>query len=178
MCALHLQKNLDFVSARVGANRTSLGKIIEEVSMRNLPLMTLVVCTTFFFNVHLGAQQPPQPPPSQGEPVTLEQAKKIAGAAEAEARRINLNDSISIVEPNGQLVLFAKMDGSQYPGNVAINKARTAARFRRPTTASDADKIGGLPIVVGGKLIGAVGVSGGSGSQDAQVAEAGLAAIK
>ncbi len=73
---------------------------------------------------------------------------------------------------------FQKMDRAQYFGNAAIDQARTAARLRRPTTASDPDKVGGLPIVVGGKLIGGIGASGGSGPQDAQVAEAGVAAIK
>ena len=70
------------------------------------------------------------------------------------------------------------MDGNQDLGNVAINRAKSAALFRRPTTVSDPDKAGGFPIVIGGKLIGGIGISGGSGPQAAQVAEAGLAAIK
>jgi uncharacterized protein GlcG (DUF336 family) len=70
------------------------------------------------------------------------------------------------------------MDGNQDLENVAIDKAVTAARLRRPTTASDADKLGALPILIDGKIIGGNGISGGRAPQDAQVAEAGLAAIK
>ena len=113
-----------------------------------------------------------------GEPVTLEQAKKIAAAAEAEAKKINVNDTIAIVEPHGQVVFFQRMDGNQDLGNLAIDRAKSAALFRRPTTASDPDKAGGFPIVIDGKLIGGIGISGGSGPQTAQLAEAGLAAIK
>jgi hypothetical protein len=70
------------------------------------------------------------------------------------------------------------MDGNQELGTVAVDKAVTVARFRRPTMASDADKPGGLPILIDGKIIGAIGIGGGRAPQDAQVAEAGLAAIK
>jgi glc operon protein GlcG len=122
--------------------------------------------------------QAQQPPPTYGEPVTLEQAKKIAAAAEAEAKKIDVSDNIAIVDPRGQTVFFQRMDGNQELGTVAIDKAVTAARFRRPTTASDADKPGGLPILIDGKIIGAIGIGGGRAPQDAQVAEAGLAAIK
>jgi len=150
--------------------------------MRRLSLITVAACAALLFSSFVQAQQPsplaPLPPPPYGEPITLEQAKKIAAAAEAEAKKINLNDTIAIVEPNGHVVYFQKMDGTQYLGDVAISKAITAARFRRPTTASDADKVGGLPIVIGGKIIGGIGISGGSGPQDAQVAEAGLVSIK
>jgi glc operon protein GlcG len=148
--------------------------------MRRLSLMAAAACAALLFTAVAQAQTPlaPLPPPPHGEPVTLEQAKKIAAAAEAEAKKINVNDTIAIVEPNGKTVYFEKMDGTQYAGNLAIGKAVTAARLRRPTTASDPDKVGGLPIVIGGKLIGAIGVSGGSGPQDAQVAEAGLVAAK
>jgi len=148
--------------------------------MRRLSLMAVVACAALLLNSAIQAQQPlaPLPPPPHGDPITLEQAKKVAAAAETEARKLNLSDAIAIVEPDGKVVYFEKMDGSQYPWNMAIDKAVTAARFRRPTTASDADKVGGLPIVIGGKLVGGIGISGGSGPQDAQVAEAGLAAIK
>jgi glc operon protein GlcG len=151
--------------------------------MRRLSSVMVAACAALLSSSIAQAQQPtplaPLPPPPYGEPITLEQAKKIAAAAEAEAKKINLNDTIAIVEPNGTLIYFQKMDGSQYGvNNVAIDKAKSAARFRRPTTASDADKVGGLPIVILGKLIGGIGISGGSGPQDAQVAEAGLAAIK
>lgn len=148
--------------------------------MRRLSLMAMVACAALLLNSAIQAQQPlaPLPPPPYGDPITLEQAKKVAAAAEIEARKLNLSDAIAIVEPDGKVVFFQKMDGTQYAGNMAIDKAVTAARFRRATTASDADKVGGLPIVIGGKLVGAIGITGGSGPQDAQVAAAGLVAIK
>ena len=168
--------------------------------MRRLSLMTLAVCAALLFSSVAQAQQPapaaaPPPPPPYGDPIALELAKKIAAAAEAEAKKLNLNDAIAIVEPNGQLVYFQKMDGTQYGGiNVAMDKAISSALYRRPTAAFDnalkagntyllqlrgANAVpGGLPIIVGGKLIGGVGISGGSGPQDVQVGEAGLAAIK
>jgi len=136
----------------------------------------------------------PPPPPPYGTPITLEQAKKVAAAAQAEARKIGVNDSIAIAEPNGTLVYLEKMDGTQYAGNnIAIDKAVSASLFRRPTTAFDAALRagntyvltlrsmnavpGGVPIIVDGKLIGGVGVSGGTGPQDVQVAEAAAAAL-
>jgi len=148
--------------------------------MRRLSLITVAACAALLLSAIAQAQSPlaPLPPPPYGDPITLEQAKKIAAAAEAEAKKNNVNDTVAIVEPNGKLIYFQKMDGTQYSGDVAINKAIAAARFRRSTTASDPDKAGGLPIVIGGKLIGGIGISGGSGPQDVQVAEAGLAAIK
>ena len=169
--------------------------------MRRLSLMTVAACAVLMFGTAVHAQQPiaaaapPAAPPPYGEPITLELAKKIAAAAEAEAKKLNLNDAIAIVEPNGTLVYLQKMDGTQYSGgNVAIDKATSAAIFRRPTAAFDAGLRagatylltlrgmnavpGGIPIVVNGKLIGGIGVSGGSGPQDVQVAEAGIAGLK
>jgi glc operon protein GlcG len=149
-----------------------------EDYMRRLSLITAAACAALLLGSVAQAQQPPLPPPPYGEPVTLEQAKKIAAAAEAEAKKINVNDTIAIVEPHGQVVFFQRMDGNQDLGNLAIDRAKSAALFRRPTTASDPDKAGGFPIVIDGKLIGGIGISGGSGPQTAQLAEAGLAAIK
>lgn len=145
--------------------------------MRRFSFMTLAACAVLLFGSFAQAQQPPQPPPPPppyGEPVTLEQAKKIAAAAEAEAKKIDVSENIAMVDPRGQVVFFQRMDGNQDLGNAAIDKAVTAVRLRRPTT----DKLGGLPILIGGKIIGGIGISGGRGPQDAQVAEAGLGAIK
>ena len=142
--------------------------------MRRFSFMTLAACAVLLFGSIAQAQQPPQPPPAYGDPVTLEQAKKIAAAAEAEAKKIDVSDNIAMVDPRGQVVFFQRMDGNQDLGNEAIEKAVTAARLRRPTT----DKLGGFPILIDGKIIGGIGISGGRGPQDAQVAEAGLAAIK
>lgn len=168
--------------------------------MRHLSLMTVAACATLMFGTAGQAQQPipaaapPPAPPPYGAPITLEQAKKVAAAAQAEARKIGVNDSIVIVEPNGTLVYLEKMDGTQYAGNnIAIDKAISAALFRRPTAVFDAGLRagntylltlhsmnavpGGVPVVVDGKLIGGIGISGGSGPQDVQVAEAAAIAL-
>jgi glc operon protein GlcG len=136
--------------------------------------------------------------PPYGEPITLEMAKKVAAAAVAETEKRNWNAfCISIVNPGGDLVYFEKQDNCQYASiGIAQHKARTAARFRRPTLVFETligkgpyfaylttlDDIiasrGGNPLVVNGKIIGAIGVSGGSGSQDNVVSLAGQAALK
>ncbi|MEO5818346.1 MAG: heme-binding protein [Gemmatimonadaceae bacterium] len=126
--------------------------------------------------------------------LTLDGAKNIVAAAEAEARKNNWSMSVAIVDAAGNLVLFHKGDGTR-PSNVefAIAKARTAARFQRATKALDsavtagrlqylaADMLpieGGEPILIDGQVIGGVGVSGGSSPQDAQVARVGIAALR
>ena len=132
-----------------------------------------------------------------GEPINLETAKKVADAAIAEAQKRNWKQAIAIVAPSGDLVYFVRMDGCQY-ASVAISqhKARAAARFRRPTLAFEMamargvyfayqvtldDVIasrGGNPLVIDGKVVGAIGVSGGTASQDDVVSKAGLAVLK
>jgi uncharacterized protein GlcG (DUF336 family) len=130
-----------------------------------------------------------------GTPITIDQAKAAAAAAVAEANKNNWNYAVAIVEPNGALVYFERMEGTQYSSaNIAENRARASARFRRPTKAF-ADRLaqndltvfalegavpseGGVPIIVGGKLIGAIGASGGTQPQDGQVAKAGADAVK
>ena len=126
--------------------------------------------------------------------LTLDGARNIVAAAEAEAQKNNWSMSIAIVDAFGGLVLFHKGDGSR-PSNVdfALAKARTAARFQRTSKSLDSavtagrlqwlavDALpieGGVPILVGGQVIGAVGVSGGTAPQDAQVASAGIAALR
>lgn len=130
-----------------------------------------------------------------GAPVSLESAKKIAAAAAAEAKKNNFTVVISIVDSSGTLTYLEKIDGTQIASvKVAIGKAVTANNFKRPTKAledavaggrnvllslPDAVIIeGGIPIIVDNKIIGAIGVSGGTSQQDAQVAEAGLAILK
>ena len=137
----------------------------------------------------------PPPTPPYGIPITLAQAKRAAAAAEAEAAKNGWNMAIAIAEPSGALVYFEKMDNTQYGSiKIAQAKAETAAMFRRPTkvftdalagghlfflTFPDISAApGGLPLVADGKLIGAIGVSGGAGHQDDVVAEAGAAVIK
>ncbi|MGH6629952.1 MAG: GlcG/HbpS family heme-binding protein [Burkholderiales bacterium] len=126
--------------------------------------------------------------------LTLEAAKKIAAAAEAEARKNNWNVVIAVVDDGGHLVYLQRIDGTQTGSiDVAIGKARTSAAFKRPTKVFDElaktrpsiTSIsptavlleGGVPVVVGGQVVGAVGVSGVTSQQDAQIAEAGIAAL-
>ena len=137
-------------------------------------------------------------PPPYGEPINLETAKKVATAAIAETTKRNWNAfCISVVNPSGELVYFEKQDNCQYASiGISQHKARAAARYRRPTLVFETligkgpyftylttldDVIasrGGNPLVVDGKVIGAIGVSGGSGSQDNVVSLAGQAALK
>ena len=136
---------------------------------------------------------PPMPPAAPiGAPITLEQAKQVVAAAEAEATRRNLKATIAVVDPAGNLVYFQKATGAPYTAqDMAVKKAVSAARNRRPTIY-DAQRVaagvptlpflpdifpfpGGVPIVQDGKLIGAIGETGGA---DQEVAEAGAAAFK
>ena len=131
-----------------------------------------------------------------GFPIALEAAKKVAAPALAEAARNNWAMAVAIVDPAGDLVYFERMDTTQLGSvTVAVDKARSAARFKRPTKAfqemlaagGDGLRVfgingavpvdGGVPIVVGGKIVGAIGVSGGTSAQDGQCARAGAAAV-
>jgi glc operon protein GlcG len=139
---------------------------------------------------------PPAPPPPYGAPINLADAKKAADAAVAEvAKAGSAPDAIAIVDHGGFLIYFERMDNTQLGSvEIAIEKARTAALFRRPSKvfedalASGRNAIlalrgvvpldGGVPIISGGKLVGAIGASGGTTQQDGQVAKAGADAIK
>jgi uncharacterized protein GlcG (DUF336 family) len=131
-----------------------------------------------------------------GVSIGLERAKEVMAAAEAEAKRRNWKMNIAVVDTHGELVHFSRMEGSQIgSGSVAIGKARTAARFRREsrefynayesghayTGTLDPTLIaspGGFPLVEGGKVIGAVGCSGGTGDQDAAICKVGAEVVK
>jgi len=158
--------------------------------MRNRIWTLLAMCGALMLSANVWAQQPPL-----GAPLTLAQAKQAAAAAEAEAKKNNWAYAIAVVEPSGALVYFSKMEGTQYGSiNVAIDKATSAALFRRPTAVFDAalragtqyllqlrggNAIpGGFPLVVDGKVVGGIGASGGTGDQDSQVATAGVNALK
>lgn len=138
-----------------------------------------------------------QMPNPYGAPISLEAAKKAAAAAAAEARKNNWNMAISIVDTGGELVYLEKMDATQTGSvRIATGKARSAAMFKRPTkvfqdvVASGGGGLrilglegavpidGGLPIVMDGKIVGAIGVSGAAGDQDAQCAKAGVDSLK
>jgi uncharacterized protein GlcG (DUF336 family) len=126
--------------------------------------------------------------------LTLDGAKKVATAAEAEAKKNNWNVVIAIVDDGGHLVYLQRIDGTQTGSiDVAIQKARTAQAFKRPTKVFE-DAIaggrtaliglhgalpleGGLPIMVGGQLVGAIGVSGVKSTEDGQIAKAGADAL-
>ena len=132
-------------------------------------------------------------PPSYGAPISLAAAGALIDRAVTAARAGGHRLAIAIVEPNGELVAFARMDDTQY-GSVLVaqRKASTAARYRQATatmeertlagrtvTLANDDVLpiaGGIPIVVDGRIVGAIGVSGASAAEDAAVAAAALAA--
>ena len=128
--------------------------------------------------------------------LTLEGARRVAAAAEAEARKNKWNVSIAVVDDAGHLVLFQRMDGAKLVAtDIAMRKAKTAVFFQGETKGLEEEVTkggrtallpiegfmpleGGVPLMSGGQLIGAVGVSGVTGAQDAQCAKAGAATIK
>jgi len=162
--------------------------------------IALMVCLGFLAVVPAGAQAPVAPPPPQiayGAPISLEQAKKAMAGAEAEATKNKWNVAIAVLDSGGHLVVLHRLDGTQLGSiDVAREKAYSAVLYRRPTKVfqdlvgqgganlrllrlSGASPLeGGIPIIVDGKLIGAIGVSGVTSEQDAQVAKAGADALK
>ncbi|KQY91294.1 heme-binding protein [Brevundimonas sp. Root1423] len=132
------------------------------------------------------------PAPSYGAPIGLEAAQALIDRAIAAAGERGFRMAVAIVEPSGELVAFARMDDTQYGSiHVAQRKATTAARYRgatstmeertlagRTVTLANEDVLpiaGGIPIVVDGRIVGAIGVSGASAAQDDEVARAALA---
>ena len=183
--------------------------------MRSILSMTLAACAMAVLASPTLAQTPapaPATPPAQpaaggtpdampfdipyGQSIGLERAKQVMAAAEAEAKRRNWKMNIAVVDTNGELVNFERMEGAQIAsGTISIGKARTAARFRRESRAFynayetghaytgtlDPTLVaspGGFPLVEGGKLIGAVGCSGGTGDQDAAICKVGAEVVK
>jgi glc operon protein GlcG len=134
---------------------------------------------------------------SYGLPISIDNAKKAAAAALAEARANNWAMAVAIVDTAGHLVYFEKMDDTQLGSvMVAQAKARAAALFKRPTKAFQ-DMLaaggegwrmlglegavpveGGIPVLIDGKIAGAIGLSGGTSAQDGQCAQAGVNAVK
>lgn len=138
-----------------------------------------------------------QQPLEYGAPISLELAKQVAAAAEAEARANAWPMVIAVVDAGGHLVVLHKLDHAQLGSvEIAQSKTRTAAHFKRPTKAFEnalaAGGLGlrllsttsicpleaGLPLVANGKVIGAIGVSGMQSTQDAHVAAAGASVIE
>lgn len=143
------------------------------------------------------AAAPPPPPPAYGPPVTTEQAKKAVAAAITEAKKSGYLFTFAVVDPSGDLVYFEKMDGAPTASNdIGIGKAWTAATFKRPSKAffdgmetghsffgqlhpRIVASAGGIPLMVDGKIVGAIGVSGGAnGLMDNGAAQAGVDALK
>ncbi len=176
--------------------------------MRSIVSMILAGCAMAVLSSPTFAQNPtPAAPPAQpaadrtrdaipfdipyGQSIGLERARQVIAAAEAEVKKRNWKMNIAVVDTNGELVHFARIEGAQIAsGNISIGKARTSARFRRESRAFynayeaghaytgtlDPTLVaspGGFPLVEGGKLIGAVGCSGGTGDQDAAVCKVG-----
>ena len=161
--------------------------------MKAIAMVLLVLSVAFVSAVPVDAQGPP---PAYGTSITLEQAKKVLAAAEAEAKKNSWNVVISVVDPGGQLVAMSRLDNTQFGSiEVAREKAYSAVAYRRPTKVfqdaigkggenlrllglSGASMLeGGIPILVDGKVIGGVGVSGATSAQDAQTAQAGIDAL-
>jgi uncharacterized protein GlcG (DUF336 family) len=137
-----------------------------------------------------------QTPPPYGAPISLDAAKKVMAAAEAEATKNDWQVVITIIDSGGHMVMMQRFDNTQLASiSASAAKAQTALSFKLPTKALE-DAIaaggagtrllalkdiapfeGGFPIVVDGKIIGAIGVSGGLSEQDAQIARAGLSAL-
>jgi uncharacterized protein GlcG (DUF336 family) len=194
------------------ANFTNV-KLKSENPMRPIVSMTLAACAIAVMSSSTFAQAPapatpPAPPSAGGTPdampfdipygqsIGLERAKQVLGAAEAEAKKRNWKMNIAVVDTNGELVHFSRMEGAQIAsGSISIGKARTSARFRRESRAFfnayetghpyvgtlDSTLIaspGGFPLVEGGKLIGAIGCSGGTGDQDALICKVGADLVK
>ena len=169
-------------------------------------LKTVLAGATFALAASAVAQQP-QPNPMDnvpdkmpfdvpyGPPISLDKAQAAINAAVAESKKRGWKFNVAMVDSGGNLVAFARMDGAQL-GSIAIaeHKARAAAKFRRETKAFEAgiqagnnylitldDVIGsrgGIPIVVNGQIIGAIGCSGGTGSQDEVACKAGAETVK
>ena len=138
-----------------------------------------------------------QMPNPYGPSIVAEGAKKVAAAAIVEAKKNNWTMAIAVVDTAGNLVYFEKMDGTQTGSvNVSIEKARSAVLFKRPTKSFQ-DTVaqggvglrmlglpgavpvdGGIPLMEGGKIVGAIGVSGGTSDQDGQCAQAGASVLK
>jgi glc operon protein GlcG len=155
------------------------------------------VCLSLLLMIFAMTGAVAQMPNPYGMPISLEHAKKAAAPALAEAAKNGWNMAVAIVDPGGNLVYYEKMDNTQLGSvNIAIDKARSAALFKRPTKAfqdalaagGDGLRIlrlqgavpveGGFPLVMDGKIVGAIGVSGATSAQDAQCAKAGAYSVK
>ncbi len=162
--------------------------------MKSLRFTVLVsVLVLAFVAAPLHTQMLPNP---YGPPISLDSAKKVAAAALAEAAKNHWTMAVAIVDPNGTLIYYEKMDNTQIgSAQVSINKARSAALYKRSTKAMQ-DALasggagmrvlnlegavaveGGIPLLADGKIVGAIGVSGDTSDHDGVCAQAGVAAF-
>jgi glc operon protein GlcG len=169
--------------------------------MRMARLLSLaLMATVIVASAPALAQQPVAPPPPQipyGPPISLEQAKKVMAGAEAEAMKNKWNVVITVLDSGGHVVALHRLDGTQLGSiEAARQKAYSAVLYRRPTKvfqdlvaqgganlrllslAGASPLEGGIPIIVNGMIVGAIGVSGVTSEQDAQVAKAGADSLK
>ena len=162
--------------------------------IRSIFTASVLGLTLAVASVPAGAQTPSAPPPAYGGPITAADATRVALAAIEQAKKDGLAMSVAIVDPSGNLIYFQRMDDCQFgSGPVAIEKARSAALFKRPTQAF-ADGVahgatyllgltgavpvpGGIPLYIDGKIVGAIGSSGGTGPQDAGISQAGATSM-
>ncbi len=161
----------------------------------------VAACIALIFGNAVHAQQtpapaaPPSPPPGYGEPITLEQANKAIAAAMAESKKNGWNHVFAVVGPAGNVILSRRWILRPRPRAISLRPRRVpAVNYRFPTKAYQErlangetfilglpgmiPAAGGMPIVVGGKIIGAIGVSGAAPIQDHQSAQAGIDALK
>ena len=162
--------------------------------MKMASFLSMVVATVVLF---AAASASAQAPPAYGTPITLDQAKKAMAGAEAEAKKNGWPVVIVILDSGGNLVMLQRLDNAQWGSiDIAKDKARSAVALRRPTKVfqdliaqgganlrllnlSGASLLeGGIPIMADGKVIGSIGVSGVTGPQDSQIAQAGVDALK
>lgn len=183
--------------------------------MRSIVSLSFAACAMALVGSSALAQSPtpaPATPPAQpsaggtpdavpfdipyGQSIGLDKAKQVMAAAEAEAKKRNWKMNIAVVDANGEIVMFERMEAAQIgSGNISIGKARTAARYRRESRAfynayetghayvgtldpGIVASPGGFPLIEGGKVIGAVGCSGGTGDQDAAICKVGAEVVK
>ena len=163
--------------------------------MPHSAVMKSLVISMFILSA--GSGFPQMMPNPYGPPISLDNAKKVGIPALAEAAKNNWTVAVAIVDPAGILVYYEKQDNTQLgSAEVAIEKARSATLFKRPTKAfqdtleagGDGFRVlhlrgavaveGGVPLLMDGKIIGAIGVSGGTSQQDGQCAKAGADALK
>ena len=163
--------------------------------MKMQRLVSLVVGLAVVLTGFAASAQAPAPP-EYGAPISLEQAKKVMAGAEAEATKNKWPVVITILDSGGNIVMVHRLDNAQWGSvDIAREKAKASVALRRPTKALQ-DLIaqgganlrllnigfsvleGGIPIIVGGKVIGGIGVSGVTSQQDAQIGQAGIDALK